>query len=465
MMNLPVDFVREIHALLPAATEADALLDALGGDPATSIRINCRKGGDAPSAGTAVPWCPAGRYLDRRPTFTLDPLLHAGGYYVQEASSMFLWHVLRHCAGTAPVRMLDLCAAPGGKSTLACDALPTGSVLVANEVVRSRAQVLAENLCKWGHPDVVVTQNDPADFAGLGPLFDVVLVDAPCSGEGMFRKDPASVGEWSREGVTRCARRQRRILSDILPCLRPGGLLIYSTCTYNVEEDEENVRWLRDEQGLEVLAVPEVPMGEWGITGCLLPGEDLPAYRFMPHRARGEGFFLAALRKPGEADDDPLSAGTKARRRERGKSDVCPKEWAAQARSWLADDRDWVWTMHGACLAALPGGLAPLVGRLRPALRILQAGVAVGEAKGRDLLPRHALAMSTALRPGAFPRVEVGREQALGYLRREPLVLPGDTPRGFVLLTWGGLPLGFAKHIGSRANNLYPQEWRIRLQA
>ena len=198
-MNLPVDFVTQSHALL---VDAPAFLDALQGEPVVSIRLNRRKVSDMPLPGEPVPWCASGCYLAERPSFTFDPLLHAGGYYVQEASSMFVAWVLRHVVGDAPVRMLDLCAAPGGKSTLACDVLPEGSVLVANEVVRSRAQVLAENLTKWGSPDVVVTHNDPADFTPLGALFDVILVDAPCSGEGMFRKDPASAKEWS----LRCAR-------------------------------------------------------------------------------------------------------------------------------------------------------------------------------------------------------------------------------------------------------------------
>ena len=465
-MTLPTDFIGQIRTLLVDGTEAAAFLDALQSDSSVSIRLNRRKVPDMLLLGEPVPWCVSGCYLAERPSFTFDPLLHAGGYYVQEASSMFVAWVLRHYVGDAPVRMLDLCAAPGGKSTLACDVLPAGSVLVANEVVRSRAQVLAENLTKWGNPGVVVTHNDPADFASLGALFDVILVDAPCSGEGMFRKDPASAKEWSLESLALCARRQRRILADILPCLKPGGILIYSTCTYNIKEDEENVRWLRDEQGMEIHPVPDVP-DEWGITGNLLPGEDFPVYRFLPHRTKGEGFFLALLRKPADAEEVQEPAGRKAHRKGRGKSDapVFPKEVAAKAKSWLDDKKEYTWEVKGAFLTALPVAVASLTEQLRPSLRILQAGIPVGEVKGRDLLPQHALAMSTDLHPDAFPRVEVDYDQAIAYLRRETIGLPADAPRGFVLLTWRGLPLGFVKNIGNRANNLYPQEWRIRKQS
>lgn len=202
---------------------------------------------------------------------------------------MFVEQALRRYVGEGPVVMLDLCAAPGGKSTHARSVLPAGSLLVANEVIRNRSQVLAENLTKWGHSGVVVTNNDPADFSSLTDFFDVILTDVPCSGEGMFRKDPVAVSEWSGENVEICWQRQRRIVTDIWPCLKPGGILIYSTCTYNTKENEENIRWIRDEFGAEVL--PLEISTDWNITGNLLSGEDFPAYRFLPHRTKGEGFF------------------------------------------------------------------------------------------------------------------------------------------------------------------------------
>lgn len=465
-MILPTAFEKQLRALLGQA-DAGAFFDALQGEASVSIRLNMHKmqGETFPSDGK-VPWCPLGRYLSQRPSFTLDPRLHAGGYYVQEASSMFLWHVLRHCVGDHPVLMLDLCAAPGGKSTLACDALPEGSLLVANEVMRARAQVLAENVTKWGNPAVVVTNNDPADFTPLGAMFDVVLVDAPCSGEGMFRKDAGAVDDWSPEAVAMCVRRQRRILADIWPCLKPGGWLIYSTCTYNLAEDEEQVRWLRDEWGAQPVSVP-VP-AEWAITGCLLDGENLPVYRFLPHRTRGEGFFLSVLRKPVGEEGEQSSSLRRGNRKGKGgngskdRMPSLPKEMMAKAASWMRVPESYALMPHGAGVLAFSLLYKEVLQRLRGSLHLLQAGIPLAEVKGRDLLPAHALALSTDLRPDAFPRVEVSLEQALAYLRREAMVLPEDTPRGFVLLTYDGLPIGFVKNISNRANNLYPAEWRIR---
>ena len=465
-MILPAAFIAQLRSLLGQA-DADAFFNALQGDASVSIRMNLRKVQEGMFPLEAwVPWCPQGRYLSQRPSFTLDPRLHAGAYYVQEASSMFLWHVLRHCVDDRPVVMLDLCAAPGGKSTLACDALPEGSLLVSNEVMRARAQVLAENLTKWGNAWSVVTHNDPADFSPLVGMFDLILVDAPCSGEGMFRKDAGAVNDWSLEAVEMCARRQRRILADIWPCLKPGGWLIYSTCTYNLSENEEQVRWLRDEWGACPVSVP-VP-SEWGITGCLLEGEDLPVYRFLPHKTRGEGFFLSVLQKPVEAEEEQppvVRRGNKKGKSGNGTKDrlpSLPKEIMSRAANWLHDPDSYVLMPQGTGLFAFPLLYKEVLQRLRDSLYLLQAGVPLAEVKGRDLLPTHALAMSTALRPDAFPRVEVSAEQALAYLRREAIVLSGDAPRGFVLLTCEGLPIGFVKNIGNRANNLYPAEWRIR---
>ena len=221
-MKLPSEF--EARSLEWMGEETYRALEAaLQTEPPISIRVNRNKW-DEEVTGVCVPWSFTGLYLPKRPTFTFDPLFHAGCYYVQEASSMFVEQVLRTYV-TEPVVMLDLCAAPGGKSTHARSVLPEGSLLVANEVMRNRSQVLAENLIKWGDSRVVVTNNDPADFTALTELFDVILTDVPCSGEGMFRKDPVAVDEWSMDNVQICWQRQRRILADVWPALKPGGLL------------------------------------------------------------------------------------------------------------------------------------------------------------------------------------------------------------------------------------------------
>ncbi|MGN0257297.1 MAG: rRNA cytosine-C5-methyltransferase [Bacteroides sp.] len=474
-IDLPQDFVCSMRQLLGAG-EYERFAEGMQREPMVSVRLNPLLGAlpaEEP-LGEPVPWCESGYYLNQRPLFTLDPLFHAGAYYVQEASSMFLEQVMRRYLTGEAVAMLDLCAAPGGKSTHARALLPEGSLLVSNEVMKARAQVLAENLTKWGHPDVVVTRSDPADFAALEGAFDVLLTDVPCSGEGMFRKDEGAVNDWSVENVELCRQRQQRILADVWPALKSGGLLLYSTCTYNILEDEANVEWICRELGAEVLPVESDP--SWGITGNLLPGACFPVARFLPHRTKGEGLFMAALRKKGDAVGGEENSSVRKGRERRGKrgnsaqasndkalARLLYRQQEEQLHGWLNDaGDDYLLLPQGERVLAFPQHWLPLLQELKNHLYLLQAGVALAEVKGRDLNPCHALAMSHLLRRGAFPEVEVEREQALSYLRREVLQLPLGTPRGFVLITYHGVPLGFVKHLGNRANNLYPQEWRIR---
>lgn len=462
-MELPVAFADHTRSLL-GDEEYNKLAVALDDEQPVSIRLNEAK---LPGAsfglfhGCAgrVPWSSTGVYLDRRLTFTFDPLFHAGCYYVQEASSMFVEQALKQYVGETPAVMLDLCAAPGGKSTHARSVLSEGSLLVANEVIRNRSQILAENLTKWGHPGVVVTNNDPADFADLEEFFDVILTDVPCSGEGMFRKDPVAVSEWSQENVDICWQRQRRIISDIWPSLKPGGLLIYSTCTYNTKEDEENIRWIRDAFGAETL--PVNVSDDWNITGNLLAGDDFPVYRFLPHRTKGEGFFLAVLRKPEEDSRQTRYKSASAQGKKKVASSVS-KEQLAVARGWLLSPDDYELSVNGTNITAFPKEHLSELSSLQQSLRVIQAGVVLAEVKGKDLIPNHALAMSQMRRNGIFLCEEVPYEQAVAYLRKEAIVLSAEAPRGYVLLTYMNIPLGFVKNIGNRANNLYPQEWRIR---
>lgn len=457
-MNLPADFVARTRRLMGDADFA-ALSDALEKETPVSIRLNKDKWASVPVDCTPVPWCPEGYYLPGRPSFTFDPLFHAGCYYVQEASSMFLAQALRQYVHE-PVAMLDLCAAPGGKSTLARAVLPEGSLLVSNEVMRNRSQVLAENLIKWGHPEVIVTNNDPADFTELGPLFDVILTDVPCSGEGMFRKDEVAVQEWSIDNVNTCWQRQRRILHDIWPCLKTGGLLIYSTCTYNREENEDNVAWIARELGAEVLPLEVKP--EWHITGNLTE-HTFPVYRFLPHKTTGEGLFLAVLRKTSEEDRECARvkpSGKSAKKGKGGKTQVLqvPREM----QNWIYEAEKYVLKVEDTEAVAFPAAYGELYELLKSRLKVLHAGITLGEWKGKDWQPSHTLAMSTAFQRNAFPQAELSYEQAIAYLRKEAVVLSPEVPKGYVILTYRGSVLGFAKNIGNRANNLYPQEWRIR---
>lgn len=457
-MELPPPFVRQMRALLGEAYNAFAA--ALAEEPPVSIRLNPQKQGnggiaDALATATPVPWCAEGRYLAERPSFTLDPRFHAGAYYVQEASSMFLCEVLRRSADLSrPVRALDACAAPGGKTTLLQSVLHPGSLVVANEVVRSRLSALRENLEKWGHPHPAMTSAQGDELEHLGAWFDIVVVDAPCSGEGLFRKTPEAVREWSPPHVEACSLRQRGILASAFKTLRPGGILLYSTCTFNRTENEDNAAWLAETFDLEPLSFDLPP--EWGVVESA-PG----AYRFYPHRLRGEGFFLAAFRKKADAPallpPRPPAAFRRLQPLERTS--------LSAVRPWLDEEREWVFfTAPKGDVLAMPEALLPDLRLLDHTLTNKWLGIRVGQFKGRDFVPDHALALNTALAPNV-PAVDFDREQALLFLKKEQFPLHGSAPkaRGWVVGRYEGLPLGWLKMLPDRWNNYLPAERRIRM--
>ncbi|MBR3907702.1 MAG: rRNA cytosine-C5-methyltransferase [Bacteroidaceae bacterium] len=445
-MELNAEFVERTRALF-GEEMYDRFVKALEEEPVTSVRHNAKKG-YAALHGEQVPWAADGRYLAERPVFTADPLFHAGCYYVQEASSMFIEQAVRQYV-TSPVRALDLCAAPGGKSTHLLSLLPQGSMLVSNEPMPLRAQVLAENVVKWGNASAVVTKNEPADFAPLRNFFDFVLVDAPCSGEGMFRKDSFAVEQWSVANVRQCARKQREILSDIWDSLRPGGLMVYSTCTFNREENEDCVEWIAETLGAEVLNV-ETEEG-WNIVGSLTT-KGLPVFRFVPGRTRGEGLFMALLRKDGDA-------GISQHRMPRMKA--VDAKMLREVSKWIRQPAGFDIVMQGETLVAMPKEHTAAMLLMQQKLKVLHCALPLADVKNGKLLPLHALAMSAELEPSAFKSVEVERESALSYLHREAMHFENE-PVGYLLVTYNGAPLGFVKNIGNRANNLYPAEWRIR---
>lgn len=447
-MNLPEQFETYTSRIMGCRLW-EAYKNAFGEVQPVSIRINPHKYAEGHEItsffDSPVSWCRGGYYLSERPSFTADPLFHAGTYYVQEAASMFLDRVIRSFV-TEPSVMLDLCAAPGGKSTLARTALPEGSLLVCNEPMRQRANILSENIRKFGSPDVIVTNNFPADYRKSGLMFDVILTDVPCSGEGMFRKDEGAIAEWSVQNVDNCRKKQREIVDDIWHCLKPGGILIYSTCTFNLGEDEDNVKWIADELGGDILEVDTD--GCENITGCLSPDFDIPVYRFIPGVTRGEGMFMAVIRKKG------------------GEVMKNKKRKSKGLKSIKYDDSPLTGAFRyfeaGSRIVAVPDAMCGIYETACEWLHVLHAGVCIGERKGRDIIPDQSLALSVALRHDAFPRADVSRGDALAYLSRESITLPPDTPRGFVLVTYNNIPLGFVKNIGSRVNNLYPAEWKIR---
>jgi 16S rRNA C967 or C1407 C5-methylase (RsmB/RsmF family)/NOL1/NOP2/fmu family ribosome biogenesis protein len=413
-----------------------------------SIRLNPHK--PFSIGGKPIGWSKYGRYLDERPVFTLDPALHAGAYYVQEASSMLIEQAITQALDlTKHLRVLDLCAAPGGKSTHVLSLLGQESLLISNEVIRSRASILAENIQKWGHQNVVVTNNDPEDFSQLEGYFDAIVVDAPCSGEGLFRKDPDAMQEWSPANVDLCCKRQRRILADIWPALKTDGVLIYSTCTYNEQENEENLQWLQIQQDVEGIHLNLDQ--EWGIETVQVG--KLEGYRCYPHRVKGEGFFLSLIRKK----DIQTEQRSKSKKSLQGP----PKKIIEQLNDWALQKATTFFTWNEIIYANAPGQLEQ-VEYVSQYLKIVQAGVPFATTKHHKLIPEHGSALSINLKKSQFPQIEVDLEEALHFLRKEP-IQSGSAPRGFALVTYQHLPLGWVNVLDNRSNNLYPKEWRIRM--
>lgn len=458
-MDLPQSFIDSLTNL-PEIDLAAFLRVHAAGEKVTSLRINPNKTVQAatvlqpllPAGGVAtqVPWSSYGYYLPARPSFTFDPLFHAGAYYVQEASSMFLEQVLKQaCDLSAPVKVLDLCAAPGGKSTLLQSLINAESLLVSNEVIKARAALLVDNLTKWGAANVVVTNNDPRDFSRLPGFFDVMVVDAPCSGSGLFRREPEAAGEWSPENVILCSQRQQRILADAMPALKDGGVLIYATCSYSKEEDEEIMTWLNDNFELENIPIPLHP--SWHIVKTAVGERKLEGYRFYPDKLQGEGFFITCFRrKRGDVytfrkQKEPLNA--------------LPKKELSKVDPWLSTTDGYFFMEHNGEVLAFPEELAPAVNALQQQLYLRKAGVKLGQLSPRELIPDHQLAMSTLLSTG-IATVDLDKEQALHYLRKEdPAVETGV--KGWALMRYGQMPLGWAKILPNRMNNYYPKELRI----
>ncbi len=448
-MNLPESFLTYVQQVLPEK-EIPLFIEALDSTPTTTIRYNPQK---MPTSlvGDQLSWSRYGYKLSERPSFTYDPLFHAGAYYVQDASSQILEHVLKeHVPLGDSLRVLDLCAAPGGKSTHLLSLLSEDSLLVSNEVIAKRSHILRENSIKWGYPNIVVTQKEAWQFQPLEEYFDLIVVDAPCSGEGMFRKDPDAIEEWSPELVELSAQRQRKILADIWRTLRPGGHIVYSTCTYNTKENEENVAWIRDTLRAEVLPI-DVDK-QWQLHTSLIGSGN--ALRFFPHDNGGEGFFIAILRKSERATDQ---SSTKTRKK---KYTTVLKEYKEhEVQDWLHSPEKYVFYNKEHEIAAFPKELkedAQVLSILSP----LYMGVVVAEKKGKVLIPHHALSLSPMLNRKHWQSIELSLEDAVSYLRKDVLQVSGAN--GYGLVSYQNIPLGWLKIIGNRNNNLYPTEWRIR---
>ncbi|MFZ2906999.1 MAG: rRNA methyltransferase [Cyclobacteriaceae bacterium] len=444
--SLPKEFEDTLRAKLGGSYEQ--FLGSLQLPSPVSIRINPNK--QFTIEGGPIAWSKFGKYLKERPVFTLDPAIHAGVYYVQEASSMFLEQAIVQAVDvTKPIRVLDLCAAPGGKSTHILSLLHHDSLLVSNEVIRSRAFILSENIQKWGHMNVVVTNNDPEHFSTLTGFFDVIVVDAPCSGEGLFRKDSNAMNEWSPANVDLCSKRQRRILADVWPALKTNGVLIYSTCTYNNKENEETLQWLQQQHDIE--SIPLTIDTSWNIEA--IQDKTIHGYRFYPHKVKGEGFFLSAIRKTGTQQEFRLKS--------KNKIATPPKKIIEQLKSWVLNESVQFYSWNDIA-HAIPGNQVEEIEFLINHLKIIQAGTPIASAKHDKLIPEHAAALSIELQKDNFQQIDVNLEDALHYLRKEPIQL-SNTPKGFALVTYNRLPLGWINVLDNRSNNLYPKEWRIRM--
>jgi 16S rRNA C967 or C1407 C5-methylase (RsmB/RsmF family)/NOL1/NOP2/fmu family ribosome biogenesis protein len=494
-MNLPTEHLSNLKQSLGG--EFDAFAKANEEKAPVSIRVNSAKS----SFGSAqydkhldsrdfvrwsvaeddkVSWCDTGYYLSERPSFTHDPLFHAGYYYVQEASSQFLSHVAKTVfPKDVPLKVLDLCAAPGGKSTLLASELNDDSLLVSNEVIRTRSHILAENIAKWGKANCIVTNNDPEQFEKLRGFFDVIVVDAPCSGEGLFRRDPELTSEWSEDNVELCSARQKRIVMDIWPSLKNGGLLVYSTCTFNTKENEENLAWLKSQVsfGSVRLNVPE----EWNIVTSSFgsaqydtylkqtPGsglgnvsdraeprgdgeETIFSYRFYPHRLKGEGFFISVLRKTEEQ--------ASSTHKEKTLFPPAPSKERNEVSGWLKNPELFDFIRRGDHIIAIPKQHTDAVHRLSRTLNCVQYGIPVADA-GKGMKPLHELALSVHLNKDAFHQTALTKEEALKFLAKEDFKV-NDSHKGISLMMFEGVPLGWMNLLGNRANNLYPKEWRIR---
>lgn len=452
-MQLPPSFITSIQNA-PGFTEAPFVATHQSGVQLVSVRINPAKISAVPDAlepESKVPWSSYGYYLKKRPSFTLDPLFHAGTYYVQEASSMFLEQAItQRCDLTRPLRVLDLCAAPGGKSTLIQSIISAESLLVSNEFIKTRATILAENIGKWGAANVIVCNNEPAHFKRLPNFFDLLVVDAPCSGSGLFRKDPAAIEEWSLQNVQLCSERQKRILTETMESLRPGGVLIYSTCSYSTAENEDMLDWISS--NFAVQSLPVTTQADWGIVETFSPGHKNAGYRFYPDKLKGEGFFLAVFQKAGEEFSGKTS-------RSKNKPALLTQPEREIVNPYLISAEKYQLLKWKDEILALPATITDDFLLLQSVLYFKKAGVKVGTLIRNTLVPHHEWAVSS-IASLILPNVALDLPSAQQYLRKKEIEI-NTTIKGWAIVSYDNVPLGLVKILTGRCNNYYPKEWRI----
>ena len=437
MIPLPKDFVTRIEAGPLGQT---TLIQSLDSESPISIRMNPRKKTTQFENEEVVSWCADGRYLKERPSFTLDPLFHAGTYYPQEAGSMYIDAIIRSIELPENPILLDLCAAPGGKSTLLASYLDNRGMLISNEIIRSRAYILAETLTKWGYSNTFVSNNAPADFEKLHSYFDFILVDAPCSGEGMFRKDTNARLEWSLESAAHCAVRQADILSSVWPSLKEDGYLLYSTCTFNPAENEECIAEFLEEHEAEIVPIP--------FFEGLIPDVNKFGYHFIPGLAKSEGFYAVLLQKKEFSGPNKRKSG---RIPTVNSSEIPLKIDADFAHVYFKNEEN-IFATSAFCIQHYD--------EISNVLHWMKRGtlIAIEQRKGWQL--EIELALNFSLHPD-IPTIELSRQEALQYLHGDTFYLEGKP--GYTLLSYEGQQIGIIKHLGNRFNNSHPKEWRIRM--
>lgn len=447
LKNLPEALLHQLEQL-PSFDRASFL--ASHQEPAvTSIRLHPQKAGATFESTVVVPWCEEGQYLPHRPVFTLDPMYHAGAYYVQEASSMFLKHVMKTVVGVDKgLRVLDLCAAPGGKSTLLATCLDETSLLISNEVIRTRATILEENMVRWGYTNSWVTANDPKELGKLSGYFDIIVVDAPCSGSGLFRKDERALEEWSEANVQLCSQRQQRILADIWPALKENGMLIYATCSYSFEEDEAILAWLQSNFSIEKVAIPIQENWQIEITET----QGLQGFRFMPHLTQGEGFFISVVRKK-ELTQNTTYPKFKSIH------DAKHTDWM---NYFLKQNTYKLISPNQADFHVIHPEHEADYQLLKSHVYFRKLGLQLGAPVGKDWIPAHDVALSID-RSIHIPSIDLKREDALRFLKKENFDFDAAA-KGWQLMTYKGLGLGWIKGLGNRYNNYLPKHWRIRME-
>ena len=452
MRALPVAFTERMRREL-GAEEAECLFEALDSVSPVAIRLNPAKSGAEGvwRDGEAIAWSRNAYKLKARPSFTLDTAFHAGAYYVQEAASQFLDYIISQ-EELSGKRVLDMCAAPGGKTTIYSTAVGETGLVVANEYVRSRANVLADNVRKWGMGNVLVTNNAPEHIAQFEGWFDLVAVDAPCSGEGMFRKEEVAREDWSEEAVKMCAARQLSIVREAWQSLKEGGMFIYSTCTFNRDEDEGVLQALIEELGDVFEASQSVEIDEkWGV----VKGEvgAFQTFRFFPHKTDSEGLFVAVARKM-----EPTAQRTpKARKKVMQEVDKVSRK---ELSRWIEDAEHCTFAMVGDTIYCYSAEQFKAVQALSEGLTAIYSGVAMGQIFKGKLKPDWALSQYVGLERKAVATEEVDESRALDYLRKKDIAV-GDMAEGINLLTHNGRALGFVKRVGTRCNNLYPNSLKI----